>query len=135
MGGRSSGGARNNPSTPKLTRTERLVNLIADDIIGEWIKDSGMDEDEISTILNYHDLLEHLGMESAEAKEDIIEDLFYRAGTWDWYSNRNIPEEDKTLVFMDNEFEDENGNFMKYGEVMKLVKKRLADKGYMQKGN
>ena len=129
------GSVGNKATVPNLTRTERLVNLIADDIVGGWIQDSYIDEDELETVQNWHDLLEHLGMEASEAKEDIIEDLWDRAGTWSWYSNKNIPEEDRKLVFMDNEFEDENGNFMKYGQVMKLVKQRLASKGIMQKGN
>lgn len=137
MGGRSSRGARNNSSRPEptLTRIEKLVNLIADDIVGEWVRDSGMDADEIETIQNWHDLLEHLGMEASEAKEDIVEDLYDRAGTWHWWENKNISEEDKKLVFMDNEFETEDGNYMKYGEVMKFVKQRLASKGIMRKGN
>lgn len=131
-------GANKGTVQPQLTRTERLVNLIADDIIGGWIKDAELDEDEFESILNYSDLLQHLGMESAEAKEDIIEDLWDRAGTWGFLYGRrdkDIPEEDKKLIFMDNEFEDENGNRMKYGEVMKLVKQRLASKGIMQRGN
>lgn len=122
---------------PQLTRTERLVNLIADDIIKGWIDDSYIDEDEMETILNWHDLLDHLNMEASEAKEAIIDELWDRAGTWArWYEKpKNIPEEDKKLIFMDNEFEDENGNFIKYGEIMKQVKKRLAEKGIMQRGN
>lgn len=124
-------------SKPTLTRTERLVNLIADDIVKGWIDDAELDKDELETIQNWHDLLEHLAMESSEAKEAIIEDLWDRAGTWRmWYEKeKNIPEEDKKLIFMDNEFEDENGNFVKYGEIMKQVKKRLAEKGIMQRGN
>lgn len=118
---------------PERTRTERLVNLIGD-IVGGWIEDSYIDDDEKETIENWHDLLEHLSMEASEAKEDIIEDLWDRAGTWNFsYSKRNIPEEDTKLIFLDNEFEDENGNFMKYGEVMKLVKQELVKRGYMQK--
>ena len=126
-----------NVSTPTLTRTERLVNLIADDVVGSWIEDSYIDADELETIQNWHDLLEHLGMESAEAKEAIIDDLWDRAGTWRmWYEKpKDISEEDKKLVFMDNEFEDENGNFIKYGQIMKLVKQRLASKGIIRKGN
>ena len=138
FGGRGSGGSRNSGSSEpqkNLTRTERFVNLIADDIIGGWVEDSGMDEDEIESIQNWHDLMEHLDMTSAEAQEAIVDDLFDRAGTWRWYETRNIPEEDKKLIFMDNEFEDEKGNFIKYGEVMKLVKQRLAAKGIMRKGN
>ena len=126
-----------NKNTPSLTRTERLVNLIADDIVGSWIEDSYIDEDELEGIQNWHDLLEHLGMESAEAKEAIVEDLWDRAGTWRmWYEKeKNIPEEDKKLIFMDNEFEDENGNYQKYGQIMKLVKQRLVSKGIMKKAN
>lgn len=126
-----------NRNAVNLTRTERLVNLIADEVVQSWIDDSYMDDDEKETILNWHDLLEHLGMEASEAKEAIIEDLWDRADTWrPWYEKpKNISEEDKKLIFMDNEFEDENGNFIKYGEIMKQVKKRLAEKGIMQRGN
>lgn len=133
MGGRGGSGSRNSGKAPEpqLTRTERLVNLIADDIIGDWI-DGNIDEDEFEGIENWHELLEHLGMEAAEAREDIIEDLWQRAGTFEWWRKNDLPEEDKKLIFMDGEFENENGDYMKYGEVMKLVKQRLKDKGIMQ---
>lgn len=35
----------------------------------------------------------------------------------------------------DGEFEDENGNFLKYGQVMRLVKKELVNKGIIEKAN
>ena len=128
-------GASKSTSKPQLTRTEKLVNLIADDIIGGWIEDSYMDEDELESIQNWHDLLEHLDMTAAEAKEDIIEDLWDRAGTWRYWEKSKVSEEDQKLIFMDKEFEDENGNYLKYGDVMKQVKRRLAEKGIMQRGN
>ena len=126
-------GAVGTVKQPERTRTERLVNLISD-IVGEWVEDSYIDDDEKETINDWHDLLEHLTMEASEAKENIIEELWDRAGTWDsWYRKRDIPEEDKKLIFLDNEFENENGDFMKYGEVMKLVKQELVNRGYMKK--
>lgn len=126
MGGRGNSGVQR--SAPSKTRTERMVDLITTEIEG-WVEDSYMDDDDKSMVHNWHDLLEQLGMTAAEAKEDITEALFDRAGTWRWWENNKVPEEDQKLVFMDNEFEDENGNYLKYGDVMKLVKVELKNRG------
>lgn len=115
------------------TRTQRMVGKISD-VVQEWVNDSYMDEDDKESVRNWHDLLEQLGMESSEAKEDIIDSLFDMAGTWRYWDKdvKNIPEEDKKLVFFDGEFEDENGNFLKYGEVMKMVKQELVNRGILK---
>ena len=126
MGGRGNSGVQR--SAPTKTRTERMVGLITDEI-EEWIADSYMDDDDKSMVHNWHDLLEQLGMTSAEAKESITDALWDRAGTWRWYDKPKVSEEDQKLIFMDNEFEDENGNYLKYGDVMKLVKAELKNRG------
>ena len=115
------------------TRTQRMVGQISD-IVQEWVNDSYMDEDDKELVRNWHDLLEQLNMEASEAREDIIDNLFDQAGTWRFWDKdvKNIPEEDKKLVFMDGEFEDENGNYLKYGEVMKMVKQELVNRGILK---
>lgn len=132
MGGRGTNASRNTGSTQSLTRTQKLVNKITG-IIEDWIEDSYMDDDDKESVHSYHDLLEQLDMTAAEAREDIIDTLFDDAGTWRWHEKNNLSEEDKALIFMDGEFEDENGNFLKYGDVMKLVKVELKNRNIIRK--
>ena len=113
------------------TRTQRLVDRIVREI-DDWIEDSYIDKDEMETIENWHDLLVHLSMESSEAKEYIKEAL--DSDVWDAINHHRDASEAIELQFdEDGEFEDENGNFLKYKDVMKLVKQELVKKGYMQK--
>ena len=137
MGGRSSNGARNS-SQPQLTLTEKLVNKIADKIIIDgWIADSYIEPEDYESINNWHDLLEQLDMTSAEARQYIMEEL--ESDAWDYIYHRNgATEEDRKLTFDDDgtfDTGEDDKPFMKYGEVMKLVKQRLASKGIMRRGN
>ena len=117
-------------STPQ-TRTEMMVNRISNEV-QDWIDDSYMDEDDKESVNNWHDLLEQLDMTAAEARETIIDSL--ESDVWDNILNhRSMTEDERALTFDDGEFEDENGNFLKYGQVMKLVKENLVRRGILKK--
>lgn len=92
-----------------------------------WIDDSYMDDDDKETVSNWHDLLEALDMTASEARTNIIEAL--DADVWDRILNHQTTQGFNDLQFdEDGTFEDENGNFLKYGEVMKLVKQELVNR-------
>lgn len=117
-----------------MTRTERMVNRIANEVV-EWVNDSWIDEDDKESIKNWHDLLEALDMTATEARTDILDAL--ESDIWSRINSRqSVPEEDMNLSFDgDGEFEDENGNFLKYGQVMKLVKQELVKRGILKVPN
>lgn len=119
----------------KLTRTQKLVNRITKEV-QSWIDDSFLEEDDFDDIRDWHDLLENLDMDAKEAREYIIEAL--ESDYWDTIYNRSTPEQQKAareLTFDDDgTWEDENGNFIKYGDVMKLVKKELVNKKILKVG-
>ena len=128
----SIGSAGNSASTTKeLTNTEYLVSKIAGTIEG-WIADSYMDDDDKESVTDYHSLLESLDLTASEAREYIMEDLEERA--WDWINRRpGASERDLTTTFDDDgQFEDESGNFLKYKDVMKLVKKELVNRNILK---
>ena len=115
------------------TRTERLVNRITQEVQA-WIDDSYLEDDDIEEIRDWHDLLENLDMEAKEAREYIIEAL--EGDYWDTIYNRSTSEKQtaaRELTFDDDgTWEDENGNFLKYGDVMKLVKQELVKKNILR---
>lgn len=112
------------------TRTQRMVGKISD-IVQEWVDDSYMDDDDKESVSTWHDLLEQLDMEASEARTDIIESL--ESDVWDKIlRHQPLTDDERNLSFDDGEFEDENGNFLKYGDVMKLVKQELVNRGILK---
>ena len=120
-------GASSSTPTVSKTRTEKMVDRIAQEV-NEWYDD--MYDDDKEAITDWHSMLEYLNMDAREARETIIESL--ESDIWDSiYGRRN--DVDRSLSFDDDgQFEDENGNFLKYGEVMKLVKQELVKRGILK---
>ena len=123
----SIGASRGTPQT----RTEMMVNRISNEV-QDWIDNSYMDDDDKESVNNWHDLLEQLDMTATEAREAIIDSL--ESDVWDRILNgKSMTDDERALTFDDGEFEDENGNFLKYGQVMKLVKEDLVKRGILKK--
>ena len=117
--------------TTSQTRTEMMVNKISNEV-QDWIDNSYMDEDDKEAVSNWHDLLEALNMDAKEAKDTIIESL--ESDIWDKILHgKPMTDDERNLTLADGEFEDENGNFLKYGQVMKLVKEDLVKRGILKK--
>lgn len=113
----------------ELTRTQKLINRIIEEI-NIWIEDSYIDDD--ANLYNWSELLDACDLTSAEARDLIIEAL--DSDIWDAINNHRPA--DHSLQFDDDgEFEDENGNFLKYGQVMRLVKRELVNRGILEKAN
>lgn len=108
------------------TRTQKLVNRIVQEI-ELWLEDAYVDDDaELDT---WSELLYACDLTSADARKLILEAL--EADIWDAILNHK--QADHSLSFDDDgEFEDENGNFLKYRDVMKLVKQELVNKGILK---
>ena len=112
-----------------LTRTQKLVNRIIEEI-EIWLEDAYVDDDTV--FYNWSELLEACDLTSSEARQLIMEAL--EADIWDAILNHKKADHD--LQFDDDgEFEDENGNFLKYGQVMRIVKKQLVEDGILEKAN
>lgn len=112
-------------SATDLTRTQKLVNRIVQEI-ELWLEDAYIDDD--ANLDTWSELLDACDLTSGEAKKMIVEAL--DSDIWDAILNHRTPDHD--LQFDDDgEFEDENGNFLKYGQVMKLVKHELVRKGIL----
>jgi len=110
-----------------LTRTQKLVNRIVQEI-ELWLEDAYIDED--AGLETWSELLDACDLTSSEARNLIMEAL--EGDIWDAILNHRQADHD--LQFDDDgEFEDENGNFLKYGQVMKLVKQELVKKGILEK--
>ena len=117
-------------ASKSLTRTQKMVNKISD-TVQEWVNDSYMDDDDKESVRNWHDLLEQLDMDASEARTTIMDAL--EGDVWEKIlSHKGTTEEERSLMFDDGEFEDENGNFLKYGDVMKLVKAELVNRGILK---
>ena len=119
----------------QYTRTEKLVNRISKEIV-DWVEDDGYlerdDEGYLEGVNNWHDLLEQLNMEASDAKDYILEAL--DSDVWDAIRSNKDSSEAMSLQFDgDGEFEDENGKFLKYGQVMKLVKQELVNRKILRK--
>ena len=113
----------------ELTRTQQLINRIIEEI-EIWIEDAYIDDD--ANLYNWSELLEACNLTSSEACHLIMEAL--EGDIWDAILNHKPVNHD--LQFDDDsEFEDENGNFLKYGQVMRLVKKELVNRGIIEKAN
>lgn len=112
-----------------LTRTQKLVNRIIEEI-EYWLEDAYVDDDTV--FYNWGELLEACDLTSGEARQLIMEAL--ESDIWDAILNHKQADHD--LQFDDDgEFEDENGNFLKYGQVMRIVKKQLVEDGILEKAN
>ena len=120
---------------PQLSRTDKLVNKISDRIRQGWVDDSVLEPEDFESINNWHDLLEQLDMTAAEARQYIMEEL--EGDAWDWiYRRPGANKEDMELTFDDDgtfDTGEQDKPFMKYGEVMKLVKQRLVNKGILRR--
>lgn len=115
-------------STDSRTRTQKLVDRILEEI-DIWIEDSYIDKDDMP-LENWSELMDECSLTSSEARELIIEALESDI----WYAiNHNKPVDHSLSFDDDGEFEDENGNFLKYGQVMRLVKKELVNRGIISK--
>lgn len=111
----------------ELTRTQKLINRIIEEI-ELWLEDAYVDDD--ANLYNWSELLEACDLTSGEAKNLICEAL--ESDIWDAIMSHRPA--DHSLQFDDDgEFEDENGNFLKYGQVMRLVKKELVNRGILEK--
>lgn len=118
-------------TAPVKTRTQRLVDRISQEV-EDWLEDSWLDEEDKKGIDSWHDLLEGVDLSSSEAKEYILEAL--DSDVWDKINRHQDASEAIELQFdEDGEFEDENGQFLKYGQVMKLVKQELVNRGILKK--
>ena len=127
----SIGANKGTASTTPQTRTEMMVNRISNEV-QDWIDNSYMDDDDTEAVSNWHDLLEALDMDAKEARDTIIDSL--EGDIWDRILNHKpMTDDERELTFNDGEFEDENGNFLKYGQVMKLVKEDLVKRGILKK--
>lgn len=112
-----------------LTRTQKLVNRIIEEI-EYWLEDACVDDDTV--FYNWGELLEACDLTSGEARQLIMEAL--ESDIWDAILNHKQADHD--LQFDDDgEFEDENGNFLKYGQVMRIVKKQLVEDGILEKAS
>lgn len=116
-------------STDTRIRTQKLVDRIIEEI-EIWIEDAYIDDD--ANLENWSELLDACDLTSSEARSLIIEAL--DSDIWDAI-NHHRPADHSLQFDDDGEFEDENGNFLKYGQVMRLVKKELVNKGILQKAN
>ena len=111
----------------EVNRTQKLVNRIIQEI-ELWMEDAYIDDD--ANLETWSELLDACDLTSSEAKNLICEAL--ESDIWDAILNHRPA--DHSLQFDDDgEFEDENGNFLKYGQVMKLVKQELVNRGILQK--
>lgn len=104
-------------------RTQRLVNRIIEEI-QLWLEDAYIDDD--ADLANWSELLDACDLTSSEARSLILEAL--ESDVWDAIMHHR--KADHSLQFDDDgEFEDENGNFLKYRQIMNLVKKELVNRG------